>query len=135
MTGRAVTLRLENWFAGETLAASDISVVECDRQVLQRRSCVGLGHPRNVVTLIVLTKLSAIPLLCGLLTGVVIGFMPISRENVGVSSAMSKAALAAMTQSLAMKWGGRGIRFNAIAPGVFPAEGMTARLNPNGGEG
>lgn len=52
-----------------------------------------------------------------------------------VPSAMSKAALAAMTQSLAVEWGGRGIRFNAIAPGVFPTEGMSARLNPNGDEG
>lgn len=52
-----------------------------------------------------------------------------------VPSAMSKAGLAAMTQSLAVEWGGRGIRFNAIAPGVFPTESMSARLNPNGEEG
>jgi NAD(P)-dependent dehydrogenase (short-subunit alcohol dehydrogenase family) len=47
-----------------------------------------------------------------------------------VPSAMSKAGLAAMTQSLAVEWGGKGIRFNAIAPGPFPTEGMTARLKP-----
>ena len=47
-----------------------------------------------------------------------------------VPSAMSKAGLNAMTQSLAVEWGGRGIRFNAIAPGPFPTEGMSARLNP-----
>lgn len=51
-----------------------------------------------------------------------------------VPSAMSKAGLNAMTQSLAVEWGGRGIRFNAIAPGLFPTEGMSARLNPQGGE-
>lgn len=51
-----------------------------------------------------------------------------------VPSAMSKAGLHAMTQSLAVEWGGRGIRFNAIAPGLFPTEGMSARLNPGGGE-
>jgi NAD(P)-dependent dehydrogenase (short-subunit alcohol dehydrogenase family) len=51
-----------------------------------------------------------------------------------VPSAMSKAGLHAMTQSLAMEWAGRGIRFNAIAPGLFPTEGMSARLNPSGGE-
>ena len=51
-----------------------------------------------------------------------------------VPSAMSKAGLNAMTQSLAVEWGGRGIRFNAIAPGLFPTEGMSARLNPGGGE-
>lgn len=49
-----------------------------------------------------------------------------------VPSAMSKAGVAAMTQSLAVEWGGRGIRLNAIAPGLFPTEGMSARLDPNG---
>ena len=49
-----------------------------------------------------------------------------------VPSAMAKAGLTAMTQSLAVEWGGRGIRLNAIAPGLFPTEGMTARLDPTG---
>jgi NAD(P)-dependent dehydrogenase (short-subunit alcohol dehydrogenase family) len=49
-----------------------------------------------------------------------------------VPSAMSKAGVATMTQSLAVEWGGRGIRLNAIAPGLFPTEGMSARLDPNG---
>lgn len=47
-----------------------------------------------------------------------------------VPSAMSKAGIATMTQSLAVEWGPKGIRLNAIAPGVFPTEGMSARLNP-----
>lgn len=47
-----------------------------------------------------------------------------------VPSAMSKAGIHAMTQSLAVEWGGRGIRLNAIAPGSFPTEGMAARLYP-----
>lgn len=51
-----------------------------------------------------------------------------------VPSAMSKAAVATMSQSLAVEWGSHGIRFNNIAPGPFPTEGMSARLNP-GGEG
>ncbi|MEP6501726.1 MAG: SDR family oxidoreductase [Betaproteobacteria bacterium] len=51
-----------------------------------------------------------------------------------VPSAMSKAGLAAMTQSLAVEWAGRGVRFNAIAPGAFPTEGMSARLNPGGSD-
>ena len=55
-------------------------------------------------------------------------------EAFTVPSAMSKAGLNAMTQSLAVEWGGRGIRLNAIAPGLFPTEGMSARLNPGGGE-
>ncbi|WP_309092513.1 SDR family oxidoreductase [Phenylobacterium sp.] len=50
-----------------------------------------------------------------------------------VPSAMSKAGLNVMTQSLAVEWGNRGVRFNAIAPGPFPTEGMSARLNPTGG--
>ena len=37
-----------------------------------------------------------------------------------VPSAMSKAGVAVMTQSLAQEWGPKGIRANAIAPGPFP---------------
>ena len=48
-----------------------------------------------------------------------------------VPSSMSKAGLNAMTQSLAVEWGGKGVRLNAIAPGPFPTEGMSARLNPD----
>ena len=51
-----------------------------------------------------------------------------------VPSAMSKAGVRAMTESLAVEWAGRGVRFNAIAPGPFPTEGMSKRLNPLGGE-
>jgi len=47
-----------------------------------------------------------------------------------VPSAMSKAAVNTMTQSLAVEWGRYGLRFNAIAPGPFPTEGMTKRLSP-----
>jgi NAD(P)-dependent dehydrogenase (short-subunit alcohol dehydrogenase family) len=47
-----------------------------------------------------------------------------------VPSAMSKAGLAVMTESLAVEWGKFGIRLNAIAPGPFPTEGMSARLSP-----
>ena len=49
-----------------------------------------------------------------------------------VPSAMSKAGVAVMTQSLAVEWGRHGIRLNAIAPGPFPTEGAWARLNPTG---
>ncbi|GGC66087.1 SDR family oxidoreductase [Chelatococcus reniformis] len=47
-----------------------------------------------------------------------------------VPSAMSKAAVNVMTQSLATEWGRYGIRLNAIAPGEIPTEGMSKRLNP-----
>ena len=50
-----------------------------------------------------------------------------------VPSAMSKAGINVMTQSLAMEWGRYGLRFNAIAPGAFPTKGMSERLSPGGG--
>ena len=40
-----------------------------------------------------------------------------------VPSAMSKAAIQAMTMSLAQEWGRHGIRLNAIAPGEIPDRG------------
>lgn len=49
-----------------------------------------------------------------------------------VPSAMSKSAINTMTQSLAVEWGRYGMRFNAIAPGLFPTKGMSARLAPEG---
>ena len=42
-------------------------------------------------------------------------------------AAMSKSGVWAMTQSLAVEWGGRGIRLNAICPGAFPTAGVAAR--------
>jgi NAD(P)-dependent dehydrogenase (short-subunit alcohol dehydrogenase family) len=47
-----------------------------------------------------------------------------------VPSAMSKAGVHVMTQSLAVEWGRYGIRVNAIAPGIFPTEGAGKRLAP-----
>jgi NAD(P)-dependent dehydrogenase (short-subunit alcohol dehydrogenase family) len=47
-----------------------------------------------------------------------------------VPSAMAKAGVLAMTQSLAVEWGGRGVRLNAIAPGPFPTKGAWERLVP-----
>jgi NAD(P)-dependent dehydrogenase (short-subunit alcohol dehydrogenase family) len=47
-----------------------------------------------------------------------------------VPSAMAKAALHAMTMSLAVEWGPYGIRLNATAPGPFPTEGAWEKLNP-----
>ncbi len=45
-------------------------------------------------------------------------------------SAIAKAGVLAMTQSLAVEWGGRGVRLNAIAPGPFPTPGAWSRLVP-----
>ncbi len=47
-----------------------------------------------------------------------------------VPSAMAKAGVLAMTRSLAVEWGGRGVRLNAIAPGPFPTRGAWERLVP-----
>jgi NAD(P)-dependent dehydrogenase (short-subunit alcohol dehydrogenase family) len=47
-----------------------------------------------------------------------------------VPSAMAKAGVLALTRSLAVEWGPRGIRLNAIAPGPFPTQGAWERLVP-----
>ncbi|WP_337188147.1 SDR family oxidoreductase [Phenylobacterium sp.] len=45
-------------------------------------------------------------------------------------SAMAKSGLLAMTRSLAVEWGPRGVRTVAIAPGPFPTPGAMERLRP-----
>jgi NAD(P)-dependent dehydrogenase (short-subunit alcohol dehydrogenase family) len=53
-----------------------------------------------------------------------------------VPSAMAKSAVLAMTRSLAVEWGPKGIRTVAIAPGPFPTAGAAGQLRPEGrGEG
>jgi NAD(P)-dependent dehydrogenase (short-subunit alcohol dehydrogenase family) len=47
-----------------------------------------------------------------------------------VPSAMAKAAVHAMTMSLAVEWARYGIRLNAVAPGPIPTEYAWAMLNP-----
>ena len=47
-----------------------------------------------------------------------------------VPSAVAKAGVLALTQSLAVEWGPRGIRMNAIAPGPIRTEGAFSRLLP-----
>jgi NAD(P)-dependent dehydrogenase (short-subunit alcohol dehydrogenase family) len=49
-----------------------------------------------------------------------------------VPSAMAKSALLAMTKSLAVEWGPKGIRTVAIAPGPFPTPGASGQLHPEG---
>ena len=48
-----------------------------------------------------------------------------------VPSAMAKAGVLAMTRSLAVEWGPKGIRCNAVAPGSFPTPGASAGLAPS----
>jgi NAD(P)-dependent dehydrogenase (short-subunit alcohol dehydrogenase family) len=47
-----------------------------------------------------------------------------------VPSAMAKSGVVALTRSLAVEWGNRGIRMNAISPGPIPTEGAFSRLLP-----
>jgi NAD(P)-dependent dehydrogenase (short-subunit alcohol dehydrogenase family) len=49
-----------------------------------------------------------------------------------VPSAMAKSAVLAMTRSLAVEWGPKGVRLVAIAPGAFPTPGATGQLRPAG---
>jgi NAD(P)-dependent dehydrogenase (short-subunit alcohol dehydrogenase family) len=49
-----------------------------------------------------------------------------------VPSAMAKSAILAMTKSLAVEWGPKGIRTVAIAPGAFPTAGAVGQLRPEG---
>ena len=49
-----------------------------------------------------------------------------------VPSAMAKSAVLAMTRSLAVEWGPKGVRTVAIAPGAFPTAGATGQLRPEG---
>jgi len=47
-----------------------------------------------------------------------------------VPSAVSKAGVEALTRSLAVEWGNRSIRLNAIAPGPIPTQGAFSRVLP-----
>lgn len=69
--------------------------------------------------------------------GVVLSILTLSALQGGAftaPSAMAKAGLLAMTRSLAVEWGPRGIRLVAIAPGTFPTDAAVARLRPGGVE-
>ncbi len=56
-------------------------------------------------------------------------YAPVGSAHV-VPSAVSKAGVEALTRSLAVEWGDRGIRMNAIAPGPIPTQGAFSRVLP-----
>src|SRR3981189_1702394 len=49
-----------------------------------------------------------------------------------VPSAMAKSAVRALTKSLAVEWGPKGVRTVAIAPGPLPTAGASGQLRPEG---
>jgi NAD(P)-dependent dehydrogenase (short-subunit alcohol dehydrogenase family) len=93
---------------GTTLHGAAYCTIGCGRRWIEA------GHPGVVLSILTLSALQG-----GAFTA---------------PSAMAKAGLLAMTQSLAVEWGPRGIRLVAIAPGTFPTEAAVARLRPGGVE-
>jgi len=65
----------------------------------------------------------------GIVLSISATYAPVGSAYV-VPSAVSKAGVEALTRSLAVEWGDRGIRMNAIAPGPIPTEGAFSRLMP-----
>ena len=59
-------------------------------------------------------------------------YAPVGSAYVG-PSAVSKAGVEALMRSLAVEWGNRSIRMNAIAPGPIPTQGAFSRLLPHSG--
>lgn len=48
-----------------------------------------------------------------------------------IHSAAAKAGVVALTRTLAVEWGGRGLRVNAVCPGFFESDGARERLWPD----
>jgi NAD(P)-dependent dehydrogenase (short-subunit alcohol dehydrogenase family) len=65
----------------------------------------------------------------GMVLSISATYAPVGSAYV-VPSAVSKAGVEALTRSLAVEWGDRGIRMNAIAPGPIPTQGAFSRVLP-----
>ena len=65
----------------------------------------------------------------GIVLSISATYAPVGSAYV-VPSAVSKAGVEALTRSLAVEWGNRGIRMNAIAPGPIPTQGAFSRVLP-----
>ncbi len=68
----------------------------------------------------------------GIVLSISATYAPVGSAYV-VPSAVSKAGVEALTRSLAVEWGDRGIRMNAIAPGPIPTQGAFSRVLPHPG--
>jgi NAD(P)-dependent dehydrogenase (short-subunit alcohol dehydrogenase family) len=51
-----------------------------------------------------------------------------------VPSAVAKSGIMAMTRGLAVEWGPKQIRLNAVAPGLYPTKGAWEQLYPPGSQ-
>jgi NAD(P)-dependent dehydrogenase (short-subunit alcohol dehydrogenase family) len=65
----------------------------------------------------------------GIVLSISATYAPVGSAYV-VPSAVSKAGVEALMRSLAVEWGNRGIRMNAIAPGPIPTQGAFSRVLP-----
>ncbi|MGF6932069.1 NAD(P)-dependent dehydrogenase (short-subunit alcohol dehydrogenase family) [Paraburkholderia sp. UCT70] len=75
---------------------------------------IDAGHPGNVISTV------STPTMTG--------------SAFTVPSAAAKAGILAMIRSLAVEWGPKGIRLNAVAPGLFPTPGAWEQLYPPGSQ-
>jgi len=105
---------------------------------LARTEELSLGAFQSVIGIVLMGSLHA-TLACGRRwlaakhKGVVLSITTTYTETGSayvVPSAVAKAGVQALTRSLAVEWGDRGIRMNAIAPGPIPTEGAFSRLLP-----
>jgi NAD(P)-dependent dehydrogenase (short-subunit alcohol dehydrogenase family) len=90
---------------GIVLHGTAYSTIACGRRWIEA------GRPGTVLSIVTLSALQGAPFT--------------------VPSAMAKAGVLAMTRSLAVEWGPKGIRLVAIAPGPFPTPGAWGRLMPD----
>lgn len=100
------------WIAGDARAQASVEAASAQAPV----SSTGAQRMRGVVLSILSTT-------------------TITGRPFTVPSAMAKAGMLAMTRSLAVEWGPKGIRCVAIAPGPFPTPGAMAQLRPEGRAG
>jgi len=105
---------------------------------LARTEELSLGAFQSVIGIVLMGSLHA-TLACGRRwlaanhKGVVLSITTTYTETGSayvVPSAVAKAGVQALMRSLAVEWGDRGIRMNAIAPGPIPTEGAFSRLLP-----
>jgi NAD(P)-dependent dehydrogenase (short-subunit alcohol dehydrogenase family) len=118
--------------------ALDVLMNNAAGNFLARTEDLSLGAFQSVIGIVLMGTLHT-TLACGrrwLLAGhpgVVLNITTTYTETGSayvVPSAVSKAGVQALTRSLAVEWGNRGIRMNAIAPGPIPTEGAFSRLLP-----